>query len=516
MPRQLAGGVIDLFQADADNQECLMQKELILVVDDEIQILNVIERIFQNSNFEIIKAEGGLKALEILEKEKVDLLLTDARMPGISGVDLLKAYKKRDADAAAVIMTGYGTIDMALEAIAIGAHGFILKPFTHEDLKNTVNSALHKARVFREDVRLKALLPLFEVSRQLMQKLDVDEILESVVRVAKRESGADEVSIILKEGHSFAIRGAGSQDGDINKEESFKMVRKFAGKVIKNGEALLLGGSNQDSADADKAFNKTLNKDISSAMFLPLKIKDEVLGSLNLVKHQLNRSSFGEGDLDFMSILGGQTAAALKNARLASDQEELFIGTVKSLSSAIDAKSPWTAGHSERVTSYSLLMGKEMGLTEDELKNLELAGILHDIGKIGINELVLDKPDKLSDEEVEEIKKHPGISSRLLDPIKQLKDVVPAARHHHERYDGNGYPDSLAGEDIPILARILAVSDTFDAMSADRPYRKGRSIRFIIDEFNRCSGTQFDPKIVDIFLGMLGKSTLSGSLKNVS
>ncbi len=185
--------------------------------------------------------------------------------------------------------------------------------------------------------------------------------------------------------------------------------------------------------------------------------------------------------------------------------KELFLGTVKSLSSAIDAKSPWTAGHSERVTKYTLYIGKEMGFSEKELKELELAGLLHDIGKIGTYEAILDKPGKLTDEELNLMRQHPTKGAEILEPINQFKNIIPGIKHHHEFYDGTGYPDGLKGDAIPLFARILTVADTVDAMSAERPYRKGKPMDAIIAELKKCAGTQFDPEVVNMFLKVVKK-----------
>lgn len=179
------------------------------------------------------------------------------------------------------------------------------------------------------------------------------------------------------------------------------------------------------------------------------------------------------------------------------------MATVESLSSAIDAKSPWTAGHSARVTKYALDIAKEMGFSENELKDLQLAGLLHDIGKIGTYEAILDKPDKLTEEELKIMRLHPVKGAEILAPIKQLKHIIPGIKYHHEFYDGKGYPDGLKGEEIPIGARILAVADAVDAMGADRPYRNGKPMDAIVAELKRCSGAQFDPKVVEAFLKTL-------------
>jgi putative nucleotidyltransferase with HDIG domain len=179
--------------------------------------------------------------------------------------------------------------------------------------------------------------------------------------------------------------------------------------------------------------------------------------------------------------------------------DKLFRGTIKALASAVDAKSPWTRGHSERVTSYSLAVGAEMGLSESDLKTLELAGLLHDIGKIGIYETILDKAARLTEDEVKIMREHPGKGAEILSHVKHFEAMVPIVRGHHESYDGSGYPDGLKGGEIPLMARILAVCDTYDAMTSDRPYRKGRTKDEAIRELRRCSGTQFDSDVVKAF-----------------
>ncbi|MEW6417862.1 MAG: HD-GYP domain-containing protein [Nitrospirota bacterium] len=185
------------------------------------------------------------------------------------------------------------------------------------------------------------------------------------------------------------------------------------------------------------------------------------------------------------------------------DLKDLFENLVSTMVNVLDAKSPWTKGHSLRVAMYAEQIAKEMALDEAEIKDIRLAGILHDIGKIGTYDYLLDKPERLTDEEFAIVKKHPAKSAEILKDIKQLKKLLPLIRHHHERIDGRGYPDGLKGEDIPFGTRILHVADSFDAMTADRPYRPSPGKEYAISELKRFSGTQFDPHVVKAFLRIL-------------
>lgn len=243
---------------------------------------------------------------------------------------------------------------------------------------------------------------------------------------------------------------------------------------------------------------------------IPIVFKDTAPGAIT-VAYKKPKISTEEWDIfSLLRSIGMEIGVALNNAMLfeqvesaKKDLEGLLISTITSLVSAIDAKSPWTKGHSERVTNFALEIAREMGLKDEDLEHLKLCGLLHDIGKIGIYDGVLDKPGKLTDEEFELIKKHPVMSMEILNPIKQLSTIIPGILHHHERYDGKGYPEGISGDDIPLCARILCVADSFDAMTAERPYKPPRGIEDAKLELKRCSGTQFDPKVVEAFLKAL-------------
>ena len=183
--------------------------------------------------------------------------------------------------------------------------------------------------------------------------------------------------------------------------------------------------------------------------------------------------------------------------------EKAYLDTIGILRYTVEAKDPYTRGHSDRVSELSVLIGKKMGLDENTLHILKIGGLFHDIGKIGIPDSILLKESKLDDEEYSQIKNHPTIGAHILGEADIFKDIIPIVKHHHERFDGRGYPSQLKGEEIPLIARITAVADTFDAMTSKRTYRDALPLETVISEFERCSGTQFDPEIANIFLDIL-------------
>lgn len=207
-------------------------------------------------------------------------------------------------------------------------------------------------------------------------------------------------------------------------------------------------------------------------------------------------------DMQLIEAAAGYTGAFLENARLVRDQQAMFMGTLRALTAAIDAKDRYTCGHSERVAWLSSQLALATGLTSEQAERIHISGLVHDVGKIGVPEHVLCKPGRLTDEEFALIKLHPGIGHRILEGIPMLGDVLPAVLYHHERFDGRGYPDGLAGTDIPLTARIIGLADTFDAMSSNRAYRPAMPRARVLEEITRCAGTQFDPDLATKFIAL--------------
>ncbi len=196
----------------------------------------------------------------------------------------------------------------------------------------------------------------------------------------------------------------------------------------------------------------------------------------------------------------------IDNQELALDFQELFSGTISAITEALDAKDSFTLGRSKRVAFYAVTIAKHMGFAEPELSKIELAGLLHDIGMIGIPEDLLNKPENLTQEEFEVIKRHVELGVKILGEIKQLESVVNIIRYHHERFDGKGYPYEIKGNEIPIESRIISVADAYDSMTSERAYRKGLTSEDAIAEVKRSSGTQFDPEVVETFLAIIDDS----------
>lgn len=226
---------------------------------------------------------------------------------------------------------------------------------------------------------------------------------------------------------------------------------------------------------------------------------DNVLGHMIAIR-PLTDPEFGTVEADLMMSTSMMLGVHLINQRQYSQMQQMFEGTIQSLVSALDAKDTYTCGHSSRVAELAVELAKRLDFTEEDLNRIRMAGILHDIGKIGVDDSVLRKPGKLTEEEFEQIKQHPMLGFEILKGIRPFGKILPAVRHHHESWDGTGYPDGLIGKSIPRDAQVLAVADAFDAMTSDRPYRNGMPLDRVIEIFRRGRGQQWAADVVDVLL----------------
>ncbi|MFQ5901176.1 MAG: HD domain-containing phosphohydrolase [Thermodesulfobacteriota bacterium] len=349
--------------------------------------------------------------------------------------------------------------------------------------------------------KIETITVMHEIDKTILSTLTRNEVLDNVVRMVSRVVPCDSVVVATVDRYKQGfVKEAGW--GDVVIDEFTSFAETSCPEIFKLGKPVILDdlGAESTLLSVEKVLFK---KGLKSILRMPLTIRDKVIGVLCLASSK--KGAFASDDIPVIENISFQISIALENAWLVEDLKGLLLGTIESLASAIDAKSHWTKGHSERVTEYALMIGKEMGLDGDSLNDLRLVGLLHDVGKIGTYGAILDKPAKLMKKEFEMVKEHPRKGAEILTPIKQFKDIIPAIEYHHESYNGRGYPDGLKGKDIPIMARILCVTDAYDSMTSDRPYRKALGREKAIEELKRCAGTQFDPSIVDAFLKILSK-----------
>lgn len=351
------------------------------------------------------------------------------------------------------------------------------------------------------------LQALYKMGLAINATMDLDKLLNLLSQKSVETMHAQVGYILMLNDATGALKVGGaagiSEDFDLETEVPLK-PGGVSYWVMNNNQPKLV-------ADVDKAreFSKMSRLGFirESVMCAPLTDKNKVIGTITIA-NPVDGSEFNNSDLELLTTIAAQASVAIRNARLYEEQENMYLNTVQALVSAIEASDAYTRGHSERVTRYSVSLAKRIGIDGDDLKQLEQAAVLHDIGKIGIDVALLHKREKLTAADIDVLKLHPSIGVRILEPIHFLGTVREIIEQHHERYDGNGYPNGLSGENWRIEGKILAVCDTYDAMTSDRPYRKALSHEIAIQEIKDHSGSQFDPEVAQAFIDMCNEGRL--------
>jgi len=350
---------------------------------------------------------------------------------------------------------------------------------------------------------IERLKKLNEVSRILSSIIDPEELLKIIIRTSADLLDTQKAVLHISKGMSSTLQ---YQRGSVleNLDNFPYVLNSHFMELLSCGKPLFLTQTGEQ-ADADGQF--------VSLIGAPLQIKAQVIGAM-ILEVKADMTAFTKEDLSLLTTLSNHAVVAIENAWLYKSFKDNYFSTIQSLVNALEASDKFTKGHSERVRFLSLELGRHIGLDFKELEILEQASILHDIGKIGIESFILQKQGKLTSNEYSMIKAHPLIGEEILAPIDNLSEVRQIIIQHHERYDGKGYPYGLKGDELSFKAKILSVVDTFDAMMSDRPYRKALSMQKIKQEVLDHSGTQFDPSIVESFIGLLdlkGEELLSAA-----
>jgi len=483
-----------------------MQKEKILIIDDEDFILQLSKDILTKSRYEVKTTSDGREAIRFLEKDRFDLILTDIKMPNINGLDIIRHVRVNNKEIPIIVITGHGTLDIAIDSLRLGAQGFILKPFTPEELRSAVAEALEKTRLLSENIRMRALLPLFEVSKKIISEVDPKKLVKLIVDIAIKETRADKVCLSLiddlagrlKVGECIGL----SHDFACYFEDKYsETISKF---IFKNKKSFLIAPGLEIPKEIEKI--KEL-MGISSGILMPLTIRGDIIGLLCLSR-TVSKLPFTPSEVELVSVLCGQAAAAIENARLYKKLEESYLSMMVTLSCVVEARDLYTDKHMKDIAEYSVAIANKLGLPDSDIENIRKAALLHDLGKISVPDHILMKASKLSEEEMDIIKKHPVNGAKIIEPIEPLKHAKEIIKYHQECFDGSGYPEGLKEEDIPLGARIIAVADAFGAMTTDRPYRKALTVEEAVKELKKGAGTQFDPHLVEIFMSILEEKNI--------
>ena len=506
----------------------------LFVVDDEKVIRDTIRAILEREGYEVIEFATAEDAIASLGKGNVDLVLTDMHFEKSekSGLDLVNAINEIDDTVPVILVTGFPSINTAVEAIKRGAVDYLTKPFERDRLIYLVSKALQERRLRRENQRLQAevnkaavieklnrelddrideLTRINRIQEELNEFVDTDALFERIVRLSAEVTGAERVSLMLLDQtrRYMRIRSAIGLPSDVIQSTRIRLGEGMAGQVAQAGRLVRTTENNVTVTSSGMMSEDRYAT--SSWLSIPLRVGEEIFGVINLTE-KLDGTEFTLRDEHVMTALTEKAGIKLENQALYEGIYSNLVDTLNSLVTTLEAKDPYTRDHSQRVTDYAVDLARYIGLDEDQLEILSFAGMLHDIGKIGVRDEILTKNGRLTDEEFGQIQLHPNIGVKIVEPLGLIEDEISIIRHHHERFDGRGYPDKLGGTDIPLLSRIVAVTDAFDAMTTTRSYRNALPVATAMNELRRCKGAQFDPQLAEAMLDALaeGKINLDG------
>lgn len=468
------------------------EKPRVLVVDDEKFIRDILADFLGMEGYVVRTADDGVSAITELRRTRYDMVISDLKMPNMGGLELLREVNQSNPDTLTVIMTGFGTVETAIDAMKRGAYDYILKPFKVEEIVHIVQRGLEKQRLAAENLRLREALSLYKVSEAIAASLSLGEVISTVENSALNEVRADAVSTWLDDGGGGYFERSVASALPFEGEMHGQLDPKVIIPRLASGDPMVIHGSR-----ATQLFCEQPKQVVSSVAVVPLKMRERLLGWIAAISLTAAKR-FDEGQRKLLSIIASRAAAAIENARLYEDLRATFQQTIQGLAQTIDKMDRYTAGHSERVARYAVALARWLDLPEEQVEVVRHSALMHDIGKLGCV-MNLNKPGKLTQQEYEVFKKHPAYGKEILDPIRFLEPVVPGVYLHHERWDGRGYPLGIAGEEIPLIARIIAVADTYDAMTSDRAYRRALPHEVTVSEIVRCSSTQFDPDLAGTF-----------------
>lgn len=478
----------------SDKRDSIKKKDfMIMVVDDDDLIVDEDSDLLKKEGYNVISALNGRDAIETIKNQDVDVLVLDYFMPGFTGEQVVEEIRKFNKEIVILLQTGYSGKKPPIEMLEmLDIQGYHDKNEGTDKLLLWVASAVRSSAQMRANKNMReGLISILNsipkiFRRQVFTKL-LDEILIGISDLIKYQSGFVVVEDYNDEG--TIAYGNGRFQG--------YTYQRFTKESI--GTEII--------AAARKEKDTVLSGDV---LAVPLMDDDKWLGVVYIENCEIKN----EESINLIKLYENQAVEAIVNIqlheeiRLANEKlkdsyarlKRTYFELIEALTKAVEARDRYTAGHSARVSLYSRLIGRAIGFSKEELAKLKISALFHDIGKIGIPDFVLLKVGKLNDEEYSFIKEHPNIGSKILSPVETLAEAIPAVKYHHEKYNGGGYPDGISKEDIPLHARILAIADSFDAMTSDRTYKQKKTYEQALEELEKCAGTQFDPELTKHFI----------------
>lgn len=459
-----------------------------LVVDDDPAVRAICVRLLQLSHYEVEQVDNGAQALQLLETGSYDIVLTDLNMPVLNGLELLRHIKARFPNLDVIMITGFASIDTARQALKLGAFDYLTKPLELDDLQHTVQTCLESRelkRLRQERETLSEMMALMELSRTISAKLELSDLVRDFMNQlwSRFHPRSVALSLLGSSDHSLMLLAQRGIPDDLNVKREVALPSIWCDETIMRAHLELV-----QHHQARKQILQMLH------------VQERPVGVLHLTWAE-GVPPLDSRETQLLEVFTSSMAVALENSRLYEKLKHQNLQTIAALAAAIDARDPYTRGHSEQVTVYAVRIAEAMQQPAGFIERLRYSALLHDIGKIGVPDAILLKPGRLTVEETALMRQHAAIGAQIVEQV--LADVARIIRHHHEWYDGTGYPDELKGEEIPLEARIIAVADAFDTMTTDRAYRKAVPVTDALTVLRAGRGKQWQGEVVDLMIRLI-------------
>jgi putative nucleotidyltransferase with HDIG domain len=467
----------------------------VLVVDDNASLLRFLVSAFSANGCTVSQASAAEQALSLITVQPFDLVVSDIKMPGLSGLDLLRAVKGKQPGTPVVLITGNPSVNSAVFGLRHGAYDYLPKPFSIHEIQQLLARVRSDRQKWDGQVPLPAGLTeelarrqrgvevLFRIGDLALQGLETSAFVDEVLSLVVHSINSDAALVLLRDEHGAF---SSSQQGEATLVTRLlsMLQRSFEDLVATGGKAIVPLTAAGEPLEAIAAVIPGVGRS---------------MGVVCLAREAAT-GGFLPDERELLLGYGQATAVALQKLILRENVERNLVDTITAFVNAIESKDRYLKGHSARVSLYAGEIAQALGMTGEMVDVIRRGAMLHDLGKLSIMDTILSKPDRLTADEFAIIKSHPLVGAKILEPLRFLSRETCAVRHHHERFDGTGYPDGLRGEDIPLVARVVTVADVFDAITSNRPYRTALPLAAAREEIARGSGSHFDPVVVDAFL----------------
>lgn len=498
----------------------------ILLIDDDHKVLEILKESLRRQGYRVNTASNGRQALKSFETQNPQLVVIDMMLPDMNGLELMAQLREspRLADVPVMVLSANADTDVRMAGLESGAEDYLVKPVVLKEFCSKVEKIVRrsvdaKEMQDRQDALESKLLHGREsytqvtkdLKRQLFSMKTLFAVSQDLNRVLETEELVNVVSLTLMgelQVSSMALFSLERENSNFFKLLGVKGFSdsKFSGiHISRECEFTRMLAEVQEprklARNPDRTWARIL-PDLRLAVFeyvTPILVKEKIKGIV-FTGPKLSGEDYSSYDKDMVTFIANSAGIGMENARLLKQLQVTYVATLKTLISVLEAKDPYTRGHTERVAAYAVAIANRLQLSEPVRRRITFGALLHDIGKLGVMEAILHKEGELDTAEWELLKSHPEIGSTIVDKMEFLTGTSEIVKHHHESWDGSGYPDGLKGEDIPLGARIVAVADSFDAMTTNRSYRRALSIDEAIGRLEIGAGTQYDSKIVRIFV----------------